>query len=92
MWFGPLGAIQKLFFHTPLVYGFIFGSSVYHDYLWWPFKGKAIQERTRRETVWGQLFEHYAIAEDAERFVPTPEGAACGPHEMPDHESGWRRD
>ena len=25
LWFGPLGAIQKLFFHTPLVYGFIFG-------------------------------------------------------------------
>jgi len=70
IWFGPLAALQKLFFHTPLVYGFIFGSSVYHDYLWWPLKGKAIQERTRRETVWGQLFEHYEIAGDAASFGP----------------------
>ena len=31
MWFGPMKRFQKLFFHTPLVNGFILGSEVYHD-------------------------------------------------------------
>ena len=51
IWFGPLGALQKLFFHTPLVYLFIFGSFAYHDYVWWPLKGKAIQEKVRARPV-----------------------------------------
>ena len=92
LWFSPLKSLQKLFFHTPLVYVFIWGSAVYHDSLWWPLKGKAIQEQTRRETVWGQLFERYSVASDADRFVPTPDGAACAAHELPDHETGWRAD
>jgi len=64
LWFGPLNALQKLFFHTPLVYAFIFGSSVYHDAIWWPLKGKAIQAKTRRETVW-------ASSSTATRSPPT---------------------
>jgi uncharacterized protein (DUF362 family) len=93
LWFGPLKSIQKLFFHTPLVYAFIFGSSVYHDRVWWPLKGRAIQERTRRETTWGRLFDHYQVAGDAARFLAPASGhAACEAHDTPDHEVGWRVD
>jgi uncharacterized protein (DUF362 family) len=70
LWFGPLKRIQRLFFHTPLVYGFIWASAIYHDSVWWPLKGRAIQERTRRETTWGRLFDHYEIAADAGAFGP----------------------
>jgi hypothetical protein len=91
LWFGPLGALQKLFFHTPLVYVFILGSSVYHDYVWWPLKGKGIQARVRKETSWGKLFEGYEPAGDAAGFLPAAE-SACAPHDLPDHETGWRAD
>ncbi len=58
LWFGPLKAFQKLFFHTPLVYLFVFGSFIFHDYVWWPTKGTKIFETWRR-TKWGQLFDQY---------------------------------
>src|SRR5688572_27770157 len=35
MWFGPMKRFQKIFFHTPLVNVFIFGSEAYHDYYRW---------------------------------------------------------
>lgn len=59
LWFGPLKAIQHLFFRTPLVYIFVFASFIYHDYIWWPLRGKAIQSRLRKESKWGKLFENY---------------------------------
>jgi uncharacterized protein (DUF362 family) len=59
IWFGPFKALQKLFFHTPLVYTFIFGSFFYHDYIWWPLKGKQIQRRLVAPTKWGKLFDRY---------------------------------
>jgi len=37
IWFGPLKRFQKLFFHTPLVNGFILASDVYHDFYRWPW-------------------------------------------------------
>ena len=40
LWFSPLKALQNLFFHTPLVYALVFGSAAYHDWLWYPTKGK----------------------------------------------------
>src|SRR5207244_1494398 len=52
MWFGALKPFQKFFFHTPLVYVFVFGSYFYHDYVWWPWKGTQIQNRVRAETKW----------------------------------------
>ncbi len=58
-WFGPLRPIQNLFFHTPLVYIFVFGSYFYHDFLHWPFKGNAIYKKWLRESKWGKLFEEY---------------------------------
>ncbi|GAJ08821.1 unnamed protein product, partial [marine sediment metagenome] len=30
-WFGPMRWLEKLMFHTPLVYIFIFASAIYHD-------------------------------------------------------------
>jgi hypothetical protein len=58
-WFGPLKSIQKLLFHTPLVYGFVFGSYLYHDYLWWPLKGKRMMRKVRRDSKWGDFFDQY---------------------------------
>jgi uncharacterized protein (DUF362 family) len=58
-WFGPLKSMQNLFFRTPLVNLFIFGSFFYHDYLWWPFKGKRKMEYFRKNMRWGQLFDRY---------------------------------
>jgi len=57
-WFGPLKRFQWLFFHTPVVYLFILGSFLYHDYFWFPVKGRKIV-REWYETPWGQLFESY---------------------------------
>jgi len=59
LWFGPLKAVQKLFFHTPLVNLFVFGSESYHDYYRWPMKDKKTFETWKRDTSWGQLFADY---------------------------------
>ena len=57
MWFGPMKRFQKLFFHTPLVNVFIFGSEAYHDYYRWPLKDRRTFETWKAETSWGRLFE-----------------------------------
>jgi len=59
MWFGPLKGLQKLFFHTPLVYAFIAGSEIYHDYYRWPLKDKRTFMKWKKNTEWGKLFERY---------------------------------
>ncbi len=61
VWFGGAAAqqLQYLLFRTPLVHAFILGSATYHDRVWWPLKGKAIQARVRRDTKWGRLFDEY---------------------------------
>ncbi len=59
LWFGPLKAFQKLFFHTPLVYLFVFGSFFYHDYLWWPIIGKKRQKKFRKQSEWARFFDDY---------------------------------
>ena len=50
-WFGPLKGLQKLFFHTPMVYLFILGSFLYHDYYWFPVKGKPHRPRMDEDAV-----------------------------------------
>jgi uncharacterized protein (DUF362 family) len=62
LWFSPLKMVQSLFFRTPLVYLFVFGSFLYHDYLWWPIRGKQIQKSRVLNTKWGRLFERYGDA------------------------------
>lgn len=59
LWFGPLKKFQKIFFHTPLVYLFVFGSYFYHDKIWWPLVGKQIQKTIELNTKWGTFFHHY---------------------------------
>jgi hypothetical protein len=63
MWFGPLAKFQKIFFHTPLVNVFIFGSEAYHDYYRWPLKDRKIFEHWKDSTPWGQLFSRYETGE-----------------------------
>jgi uncharacterized protein (DUF362 family) len=58
LWFTPLARIQSLFFKTPLVHAFIWGSSFYHDRYWWPVYGKR-RMRDIASTPWGRLFEAY---------------------------------
>src|SRR3954467_966781 len=60
IWFGPLKRFQKLFFHTPLVNGFILASDVYHDFYRWPLIDRRIFERWCEGTEWGQMFLRYA--------------------------------
>jgi uncharacterized protein (DUF362 family) len=80
LWFGPLKSIQKLFFHTPLVNMFVFGSEFYHDYYRWPKKDQKVFEEWRASTHWGKLFEAYGHGESdkitrsaqAQASVPPP--------------------
>lgn len=59
VWFGRLRALERLFFRTPLVHLFICASSLYHDHLWWPLRGKRIQRELAYATKWGRLFFSY---------------------------------
>jgi uncharacterized protein (DUF362 family) len=59
MWFSPLRHVQKLFFRTPIVNLFIFGSEAYHDYYRWPVKDRKVFEQWKAETTWGRLFSAY---------------------------------
>jgi len=59
LWFSPLKRFQKLLFHTPLVYLFVFSSYFYHDQIWWPLVGKKIQQTIRFNTKWGKFFHEY---------------------------------
>jgi uncharacterized protein (DUF362 family) len=74
MWFGPLKRLQKLFFHTPLVYLFVFGSYAYHDFLWYPAFGRRRVDEFLRTSPWGALFSRYrregAIAQSTAPAAP----------------------
>jgi len=58
-WFSPLKRFQKLFFRTPLVHLFIFGSEAYHDYYRWPLRDRKTFETWQTTTEWGRLFKAY---------------------------------
>ena len=58
-WFGPLRWLQRLMFHTPVVYTFIFASAIYHDRIWYPLKGKPVVRDFLRNSPWGRLFDAY---------------------------------
>lgn len=57
-WFGPMRWLEKLMFHTPLVYVFILASAIYHDKIWYPVRGKKIVNRWLK-SPWGRLFADY---------------------------------
>lgn len=58
VWFGPLRRLEHLLFHTPIVNIFILASYIYHDYLWYPTKGKA-RVNHWMSSEWGRLFQSY---------------------------------
>lgn len=60
LWFGPLKRLQNIFFRTPLVNVFIFGSEFYHDYYRWPVRDRRVFKRWLNKTQWGKLFSSYA--------------------------------
>lgn len=66
LWFGPLKRLQSLFFRTPLVHLFIFGSEFYHDYYRWPLKDKKVFLQWKNTSQWGQLFERYSALSEEE--------------------------
>jgi uncharacterized protein (DUF362 family) len=78
MWFGPMKKFQKIFFHTPLVNVFIFGSEAYHDYYRWPMKDKKTFEQWKKDTSWGRLFAAYERGEAERVMGATKNGTA--PH------------
>lgn len=59
LWFSPLKVLQRLMFHTPLVYAFVLGSYLYHDYVWWPLRGRRWARRVWEQQPWGRLFCDY---------------------------------
>ncbi len=69
LWFGPMAKFQKLFFHTPLVNVFIFGSEAYHDYYRWPLKDRKTFEEWKKNTHWGRLFHDYETGKVWEESV-----------------------
>jgi uncharacterized protein (DUF362 family) len=58
-WFSPLKILQRLLFHTPLVYIFVFGSAFYHDQVWYRLKGRRVFKQWLQTTEWGKLFGEY---------------------------------
>lgn len=63
LWFSPLKRFQNLFFRTPLVNFFIFGSEFYHDYYRWPLKDQRVFRTWLKNSPWGRLFDQYPSAE-----------------------------
>jgi len=61
LWFGPMRWLQRLMFHTPIVYAFIFASAVYHDRLWYPIRGKRVVNDWLAHSPWGRLFAAYQV-------------------------------
>lgn len=55
--------IEKLYFHSPLVYTAIWASGIYHDWLWYPLKGRGIINDFKK-TGWGKLFDKYKYGPD----------------------------
>jgi hypothetical protein len=72
LWFGPLKGLQKLFFHTPLVYVFVAGSYFYHDFLWYPVLGRRRVREFLRTSPWGALFARYLSDQAGGRSVAPP--------------------
>lgn len=58
-WFGPFKPLAKLMFQTPMVNAFIMGSFIYHDYIWYPTRGRKVVDEWLEGTEWGNLFLKY---------------------------------
>lgn len=58
-WYGPTKFLQKLVLRTPLVVIPTLIGEIEQDYMYWPFKYKAIAKNWRETTRWGALFQRY---------------------------------
>ena len=58
-WFGPFRWVEKLMFHTPIVYAFILASALYHDRIWYPTYGRKLVNNWLESSHWGRLFSDY---------------------------------
>jgi uncharacterized protein (DUF362 family) len=59
LWFSPLKRFQNIFFRTPIVNLFIFGSEAYHDYYRWPLRDRSVFRTWLKNSQWGKLFASY---------------------------------
>ena len=55
---GALRFLEPLIFHTPLFKFCIWGSAIFHDYVWYPIEGKK-RINEFMATPWGSLFKEY---------------------------------
>lgn len=55
---GPLRFLEKIILHSPLVMFASTASNIYHDWLWYPIKGKNVVH-SFAQTEWGKLFGKY---------------------------------
>ncbi len=58
-WFSPLKIFQRLLFHTPLVYIFVYASAIYHDNIWYPMRGRKRVDEWLKNSAWGRFFDEY---------------------------------
>jgi len=56
---GALRMLEPLIFHTPLFALPVFGSALYHDYIWYNLVGKK-RIKEFETTAWGKLFDQYS--------------------------------
>lgn len=63
-WFGPMRWLEKLMFHTPIVYIFILASAIFHDKIWYPSRGREAVNTWLKESPWGRLFADYRAGEN----------------------------
>jgi hypothetical protein len=55
---GAFSFLEPLIFHTPFFAFCIWGSAIFHDYVWYPTEGRRrISEFMKTE--WGKLFKEY---------------------------------
>jgi hypothetical protein len=64
-WFGPMRWLEKLMFHTPIVYIFILASAIFHDKIWYPSRGRGAVNTWLKESPWGRLFADYRPGENS---------------------------
>jgi uncharacterized protein (DUF362 family) len=58
IYWGPLKPFEKLLLRSPIVPWSYFASNVYHNWFWYPLRGKR-RIASMMHTEWGQLFQRY---------------------------------
>ena len=56
---GRLHRFEHFLLRTPLVPWSFLASNAYHNWYWYPFKGKKRVKDVLQNTQWGRLFESY---------------------------------